>query len=185
MRPETRPSFRREWRTEVVVLDPAADLRRLDEGYMRHAIVEARCALEEGETPVGAVMVHGDRIVARDHNRVEQLTDPTAHAEILVIGAAASALGDWRLNEVTLYVTMEPCTMCAGALLLGRVGRIVYGVRDLRAGACGSRLDLLQGNPHGHLPRLDDGCLQDECLELLQAFYRELRGRGDGPGHSG
>lgn len=161
------------------MLDPAADLRRLDERFMRHALVEAGLALEEGETPVGAVAVHGDQIVARDHNRVERLTDPTAHAEILVLGAAATALGDWRLNEVTLYVTMEPCTMCTGAILLGRVGRVVYGVRDQRAGACGSRLDLVQANPHGHSLRLDDGCLEEECRALLQEFYRALRREGD------
>jgi len=157
------------------MLDPAEELRRLDERYMRHALVEARAALEEGETPVGAVAVYGDRILARDHNRTEALTDCTAHAEILVIGAAATALGDWRLNEVTLYVTMEPCTMCTGAILLGRVGRVVYGARDLRAGACGSRLDLIQGNPHGHTPRLVDGCLEEECRALLQQFYEGLR----------
>lgn len=167
------------------MLDPASDLRRTDERYMRHALAEAQRALDEGETPVGAVMVLGDRILARDHNRVEQLTDPTAHAEILAIGAAASAIGDWRLGEVTLYVTMEPCTMCTGALLLGRVGRVVYGVRDLRAGACGSRLDLIQGNPHGHLPRVDDGCLEEECLELLQVFYRQLRGKDADPPRPG
>lgn len=161
------------------MLDPAAELRRFDERFMRHALVEAQAALEEGETPVGAVAVLGDRILARDHNRTEQLTDATAHAEILVIGAAADSLGDWRLNEVTLYVTMEPCTMCTGAILLGRVGRVVYGVRDLRAGACGSRLDLIQGNPHGHTPRLDDGCLEAECRELLQQFYQGLRGGED------
>ena len=157
------------------MLDPAEELRRNDERFMRHALVEARAALEEGETPVGAVAVLGDRILARDHNRTEQLTDCTAHAEILAIGAAAGAIGDWRLNDVTLYVTMEPCTMCTGAILLGRVGRVVYGVRDLRAGACGSRLDLIQGNPHGHTPRLVDGCLQEECRELLQEFYQRLR----------
>jgi len=157
------------------MLAPAGELRRLDERYMRHALVEARAALEDGETPVGAVVVHGDQILARDHNRTEKLTDCTAHAEILVIGAAATALGDWRLNDVTLYVTMEPCTMCTGAILLGRVGRVVYGARDLRAGACGSRLDLIQGNPHGHTPRLVDGCLEDECRELLQEFYQGLR----------
>ena len=157
------------------MLDPSTDLRRLDERFMRHAIVEAQLAMEEGETPVGAVAVHGDRIVARDHNRVERLTDPTAHAEILVLGAAATALEDWRLNELTLYVTMEPCTMCTGAILLGRVGRVVYGVRDQRAGACGSRLDLVQANPHGHSLRLDDGCLEEESRALLQEFYRALR----------
>ena len=133
------------------MLDPSADLRRLDESFMRHALVEAELALEEGETPVGAVVVHGDRIVARDHNRVERLTDPTAHAEILVLGAAATALADWRLNELTLYVTMEPCTMCTGAILLGRMGRVVYGVRDQRAGACGSRLDLVQEIGRAHV----------------------------------
>lgn len=157
------------------MLDPVEELRRLDERFMRHALVQAQQALEEGETPVGAIAVAGDQILARDHNRTEQLTDCTAHAEILVIGAAASALGDWRLREVTLYVTMEPCTMCTGAILLGRVGRVVYGVRDLRAGACGSKLDLIQGNPHGHVPRIDDGCLEDECKALLQEFYQGLR----------
>ena len=161
------------------MLDPVEELRRLDERFMRHALVEAGLALEEGETPVGAIAVHGDRILARDHNRTEQLTDCTAHAEILVIGAAASALADWRLNEVTLYVTMEPCTMCTGAILLGRVGRVVYGARDLRAGACGSRLDLIQGNPHGHTPRLDDGCLEAECRAVLQQFYQGLRRTDD------
>ncbi|RKZ17199.1 tRNA-specific adenosine deaminase [bacterium] len=146
---------------------------------MRHALVEAGRALEQGETPVGAVAVFGDRIVARDHNRVEQLTDATAHAEILAMGAAASAIEDWRLNQITLYVTMEPCTMCTGAILLARVGRVVYGARDERAGACGTRLDLIQGNPHGHVPRLDDGCLEQECRALLQEFYRGLRSKGD------
>jgi tRNA(adenine34) deaminase len=152
-----------------------------DERFMRQALAEAERALEEGETPVGAVAVHGGRIVARDHNRVEQLTDPTAHAEILVLGAAATALGDWRLNELTLYVTMEPCPMCTGALLLARTGRVVYGVRDLRAGACGSRLDLVQGNPWRHDLHLTDGCLEQECLGLLQQFYQALR-RGEDPG---
>ena len=153
-------------------LDPTEDER-----FMRAALAEAERALEEGETPVGAVAVHRGRILARDHNRVEQLTDPTAHAEILVIGAAATALGDWRLGEVTVYVTMEPCPMCAGALLLARTARVVYGVRDLRVGACGSRLDLVQGNPWRHDMRLTDGCLEEECRGILQHFYQTLRRR--------
>ena len=164
--------------------DPAGDLLgdvRQDERYMRMALVEAEAALEEGETPVGAVAVHRGRIVARDHNRVEQLNDPTAHAEILVIGAAAGAIEDWRLEGVTIYVTMEPCSMCTGALLLARVHRVVYGVRDRRAGACGTRLDLVQANPLGHDMRLDDGCLESECLGLLQEFYQRLRQRKDQP----
>lgn len=163
-------------------LDPLVPDRQRDESFMRQALFEAQMALEAGETPVGAVAVHDGRIVARDHNRVERLTDATAHAEILVIGAAAGALEDWRLNEVTLYVTMEPCPMCTGALLLARVKRVVYGVRDPRAGACGTSLDLVQANPFGHDLRVSDGCLEDEARVLLQEFYRLLRDRGDGAG---
>ncbi len=160
--------------------------RTADERFMRQALAEAERALEEGETPVGAVVVVDGQIVARDHNRTEQLVDPTAHAEILAIGAAAHGLGDWRLQRATLYVTMEPCTMCTGAILLGRVGRLVYGCRDLRAGACGSRLDLVQANPHGHPLHLQDGCLEEDCRALLQQFYRALRrGRGQEDGGDG
>jgi tRNA(adenine34) deaminase len=157
--------------------EDASSLVDVDERFMRHALLEAERALDERETPVGAVAVVDGQVVARDHNRVEQLKDPTAHAEILVIGAAASAVDDWRLERVTVYVTMEPCAMCTGALLLGRVGRLVYGVRDLRAGACGSRLDLVQANPLGHDLRVSDGCLESESLALLQDFYRALRGK--------
>ena len=99
-----------------------------------------------------------------------------------MIGAAATALKDWRLDDVTLYVTMEPCPMCAGAILLARVGRLVYGTRDLRAGACGSRLDLLQANPFGHDIQVTDGCLVEECLAPLQEFYGRLRSRDRDPG---
>lgn len=160
--------------------DPLIPDRRRDEQFMRQALHEAQLALEEGETPVGAVAVHGGRIVARDHNRVERLTDATAHAEILVVGAAAGTLEDWRLSEVTLYVTMEPCPMCTGAILLSRVKRVVYGVRDPRAGACGTKLDLVQANPFGHDLRVVDGVLEDDCRALLQEFYRGLRGGRDG-----
>ena len=160
--------------------DPLLPDRQQDERFMRQALHEAQVALEEGETPVGAVAVHAGRIVARDHNRVERLTDATAHAEILVLGAAASAIEDWRLTDVTLYVTMEPCPMCTGALLLSRVKRLVYGVRDARAGACGTRLDLVQANPFGHDLRLVDGILENDCRALLQEFYRTLRAKGDG-----
>ncbi len=146
-----------------------------DERFMRLALAEAERALEIGETPVGAVLVQAGRILGRGHNQVETLRDPTAHAEILTLGAGAEALGDWRLNEATLYVTMEPCIMCTGSLLLSRLGSLVYGVRDHRAGACGSKLDLLQANPYAHEMQVTDGCLEDECLALLQTFYRSLR----------
>jgi len=148
---------------------------------MRLALAEAERAREEGETPVGAVAVHGGRVVGRGHNRVEQLRDATAHAEILAMGAAANGLGDWRLHEVTLYVTLEPCTMCAGAMVLSRLGRLVYGVRDPRAGACGSRLDVIQANPLGHDLPVRDGCLEADCQAVLQDFFQALRNE-DGPG---
>jgi len=154
---------------------------RQDEHFMRHALAEARLAFEEGETPVGAVAVMEGRIIGRGHNRVESLTDPTAHAEILCLGAAATTLSDWRLGPVTLYVTMEPCTMCAGALLLARLGRLVYGVRDRRAGACGSRVDVVQANPLGHNLSITDGCLEHECQALLGEFFERLREREQGP----
>ena len=117
-------------------------------------------------------------VVGRGHNRVEQACDPTAHAEILCLGAAASQQGDWRLENTTLYVTLEPCTMCIGAILLARVGRVVYGLRDERAGACGSRLELVQANPLGHDLKVRDGCLEEDCKAILQAFYVKLREQG-------
>lgn len=160
----------------------AQQRQRDDERFMRLALVEAERALEAGETPVGAVAVADGRVIARGHNQVEALVDPTAHAEVICLGAAATAQGDWRLKPVTLYVTMEPCTMCAGALLLARLGRLVYGVRDRRAGACGSALDVVQANPVGHDLHVTDGVLEEPCRELLQRFYRALRTRdGDGP----
>ncbi len=149
--------------------------RSTDERFMRLALLEASAALEEDETPVGAVVVQDGRVVGRGHNRVEALGDATAHAEILAIGAAATTLGDWRLNGATLYVNMEPCIMCTGSLLLSRIRRLVYGLRDPRAGACGSRLDLVQANPYNHEMLLLDGCLAAESEALLSEFYRKLR----------
>jgi tRNA(adenine34) deaminase len=153
-----------------------------DERWMRLALQEAEQAFADRETPVGAVAVHEGRLLGRGHNRVEALGDPTAHAEILTLGSAAQALGEWRLAGVTLYVTLEPCTMCAGAILLARVARLVYGTRDPRAGACGSFLDVVQGNPYRHDLAITDGCLEHDALALLQAFYRDLRARTDPPG---
>jgi tRNA(adenine34) deaminase len=148
---------------------------REDERFMRQALAEAERAREEGETPVGAVAVHEGRILGRGHNQVERLHDASAHAEILAMGAAATHRGDWRLHEVTLYVTLEPCAMCAGAMVLARLGRLVYGVRDPRAGACGSRLDLIQANWAGHDLPVRDGCLEADCRALLQEFFQSLR----------
>jgi tRNA(adenine34) deaminase len=115
-------------------------------------------------------------LLGRGHNQVESLGDPTAHAEILALGAAASAAGDWRLSGATLYVTLEPCIMCAGALLLARVGRLVFGAEDPRAGAIVSRARLLDGHPYGHAVEVVGGICVARCAELLQTFFRARRG---------
>ncbi|MCP4572360.1 MAG: nucleoside deaminase [bacterium] len=142
---------------------------------MAEALKEARTAAAKGEVPVGAVVVRGDRIVGRGHNQVESLQDPTAHAEILAVGAAAGEGESWRLEDATLYVTLEPCTMCSGALLLARLGRLVYGASDPRAGAVTSTARLLDGNPYGHRMEVVGGIAAESCSDLLRDFFRARR----------
>ena len=150
---------------------PASD----DERWMRAALREAEQAFAERETPVGAVVVHQGRIIGRGHNRVEHLQDPTAHAEILAIGAAASALGSWRLEDAVLYVTLEPCAMCAGAIVLSRLSRLVFGAFDPKSGACGSLMNLVQDARLNHQVELVGGVLEAECGDLLKVFFQEMR----------
>lgn len=150
------------------------------ERWMRAALDEARLAAEAGDVPIGCVIVREGRIIGRGHNRVEALKDPTAHAEILALGAAAAAVGDWRLDDCTLYTTLEPCTMCAGAILLGRPRCIVYGAVDPRAGAVGSTSHLLEGNPYNLEFEVLGGILADACGEEIRAFFRRLRKGGNG-----
>lgn len=147
-----------------------------DERWMAEALKEARAAAARGEVPVGAVVVRDGAPAGRGGNQVEQLQDPTAHAEILAIGAAAGAGESWRLDDATLYVTLEPCTMCCGALLLARVGRLVYGAPDPRAGAVASTARLLEGNPYRHGLEVVGGILAEPCAALLQEFFRARRG---------
>ncbi len=154
--------------------DPQASL---DERFLRMAMREAEKSAGEGEVPIGCVIVKDGRVVGRGYNRMESLRDPTAHAEILAIGAACQALENWRLDDCTLYVTLEPCPMCAGAILNGRVARVVYGARDKRLGALGSTFDILGDNPINRVVRVDGPLLEDECLDMLRAFFRELRAR--------
>jgi len=151
------------------------------ERWLREAVREAEQAAMGGEVPVGAVVVHEGRIIGRGHNQVERLHDATAHAEVLAIGAASETLGQWRLEGAALYVTLEPCTMCCGALLLGRVERLVFGAHDPRAGAVVSVARLLQGNPYRHPVEVVGGVLADECGALLRDFFRRRRG-GENPG---
>jgi tRNA(adenine34) deaminase len=148
---------------------------RSHERWMDAALAEANEAATQGEVPVGAVVVRGGRIVGRGRNQVETLQDPTAHAEILAIGAAASAGESWRLDDATLYVTLEPCTMCAGAILLSRLGCLVYGAADPRAGAVTSTARLLAGNPYGHRLEIVGGIAADRCGALLSDFFRARR----------
>ena len=139
---------------------------------------EARKALDEGEVAVGAVLMRGDEVLWADHNRREQLRDPTAHAEMLCLRNGAARLGDWRLKDCTLYVTLEPCPMCSGALLMSRLGRCVFGAADPESGCCGSIYDL-PADPllHGHTvwEQSDAG---EECKELLNRFFSERRPEG-------
>ena len=145
------------------------------EHWLREAICEAKLAAEKGEVPVGAVVVSGGRIIGRGHNRVESLSDPTAHAEILAIGAAGDQGQDWRMEGATLYVTLEPCTMCSGAILLARVSKVVFGAADPRAGAVASTARLLEGNPYNHGVEIVGGILAEECGALLKDFFRKKR----------
>jgi tRNA(adenine34) deaminase len=143
---------------------------------MAAAVAEAELALGHDDVPVGAVVVRGDAIVAAGHNERELRGDPTAHAELLAVQRAAAALGSWRLLDTTLYVTLEPCAMCAGAIVLARVPRVVFGTPDPKAGAAGSVLDVLAEPRLNHRPLVESGPLADECASLLRAFFRQKRG---------
>ena len=141
---------------------------------MRLALAEAVAAAEAGEPPVGAVVVRGDEVIAAAHNGRERGLDITAHAELIAIRMAEQAVGDWRLGDCTLYVTLEPCPMCAGAILASRVGRVVYGAKDAVAGAMGSVLNLPRF-PLGAKPEVVPLVLEEECRTLLQDFFRQRR----------
>ncbi|MCC6449367.1 MAG: nucleoside deaminase [Candidatus Aureabacteria bacterium] len=151
-----------------------ADAER-DLGYMREALKEAAQAFEEDEVPVGAVIVRGGRVVARAHNQVELLRDATAHAEMIALTQASSEAGDWRLDGAALYVTKEPCPMCAGAIALSRVARLVFGARDPKAGAAGSRMDILGSGCLNHTVEVEAGVEEGECGALLKAFFKKQR----------
>lgn len=148
----------------------------LDELYMRRAMELAACGESEGEVPVGAVLVHDGRVIAETWNRPISLDDPTAHAEILALRAAGEALGNYRLPGTTLYVTLEPCAMCAGAMVHARVARLVYGAADPRAGAVDSTIGLLRAPGLNHRVAVTGGVLGAECSARLQSFFRARRG---------
>ncbi|MCA9265701.1 MAG: tRNA adenosine(34) deaminase TadA [Planctomycetales bacterium] len=150
----------------------------MDESFMLRALAEARQAMLEDEVPVGAVIVRGERIIASAHNQREQLRDPTAHAEMIAITQAAEAMGSWRLLDCTLYVTLEPCPMCAGAILQARLRRVVYGAPDPKAGAVESLFHLLNDERLNHRVDVKGHVLGPESGEMLSDFFRQQRNLG-------
>lgn len=142
---------------------------------MEEALLEARNAFQQDEVPVGAVLVYDQKIIARAHNQMETLKDPSAHAEMLAIRSGAQVLGDWRLLKTTLYTTLEPCLMCAGALFLARTSRIVWGAPDVRHGANGSFIDVFAWNHPTHRPQIEGGLLQEESATLMRTFFQKQR----------
>jgi len=152
-----------------------AEVSARDETWMTAALFLAKRAGGEAEVPVGAVIVREGEIIGRGWNRNIGLHDPSAHAEIIAMREAGVALGNYRLNGCTLYVTLEPCPMCAGAMIHARLDRIVFGADDPKTGAAGGKIDLLGNAAHNHVPVVDAGCLADECSILLKDFFRQRR----------
>jgi tRNA(adenine34) deaminase len=146
-----------------------------DDEAMHLALEEARAAIAHDDVPVGAVVVHDHRVIARAHNERELRQDPTAHAELLALRAAAVLLGSWRLEKCTLYVTLEPCAMCAGALVGARIEGLVFGARDLKAGACGSLYNVVDDPRLNHQLEVVEGTLEPECSEILTSFFAARR----------
>lgn len=146
-----------------------------DNFLMEQALRQARRAMQAGEVPVGAVIIHDGEIIARAHNQVEMLRDATAHAEMLALSQAQESFGDWRLTDCDLYVTKEPCPMCAGAIVHCRIRRVIFGVGDPKGGAAGGLLNLLQQPTLNHRCEISAGILEDESLSLLRSFFRNAR----------
>ena len=147
----------------------------LDEQFMEAAFREAAWAADEGDVPIGAVIVHEGKIIAKAHNQREKLTDPTAHAEMIALTQAATAVESWRLHGCTIYVTLEPCPMCAGALVLSRIDRLVYGCDDPKTGAVKSLYNIVNDDRLNHSVEVTAGVLEEKCRQQLQAFFAKRR----------
>ena len=148
-----------------------------NKAYMAEALKEAALAAEMGEVPIGAVIVRGDEIIAAAHNLVETSKDPTAHAEMLAIRQAAARLGGWRLTGCHMYVTVEPCSMCAGAIVWARIEKLFIGTDDPKGGACGSIFNIPQEKKLNHYTEIETGLLREECSEIMKTFFKKLRDR--------
>ncbi len=151
------------------------EMRKIDQFYMSEALKEARKAFDEDEVPVGAVIVHDGKIIARGYNQVERLKDATAHAEMLALTSAASYLGNKWLLGSSIYVTIEPCSMCAGALVLSRIKSLYFGAKDPKTGACGSVINIINHKKLNHRIKATGGILKDECSSLLKEFFSRIR----------
>jgi tRNA(adenine34) deaminase len=149
--------------------------REFDEKFMKMALEEAEKAGRLEEVPVGAILVKGDRVLAKDHNRCIELNDPTAHAEVLVLRKGGEVLGNYRLNNTILYVTAEPCPMCVSAMIHGRISRLVFGAREPKFGAVESKFRLLDSDGFNHKVKVERGVLEKECAEILKLFFKERR----------
>ena len=146
--------------------------------WMRQALLEADAAAQQQEVPVGSVVVYENQIIARGHNQRESWQDPTGHAELIAMRRAAHAIGSWRLEDCTLYITLEPCPMCAGAIVLARIPLVVFGAYDPKAGACGSVMDLTNDSRLNHRAQTRGGILRDECAHRLTSFFAQQRKLG-------
>ena len=146
-----------------------------DQRFMQAAIRQALIAEENGDVPIGAIIVYKNQIIAKAYNQRQQLNDPTAHAEIIALTQAAEYIGNWRLGDCSIYVTLEPCPMCAGALVLARLDRLVFGCLDPKAGACGSLYNIVQDDRLNHRVELTSGVMGDQCNQLLQEFFAKRR----------
>ena len=154
---------------------PSQTQEAIDRRFMAAAINQADIAAENGDVPVGVVIVYENKIIAKGYNQRHQLNDPTAHAEIIALTAAAEYIGNWRLHGCTIYVTLEPCCMCAGACVLARLDRLVFGCDDPKAGACGSLYNIVQDERLNHRLEVSKGILADDCALLLQEFFQKKR----------
>jgi tRNA(adenine34) deaminase len=146
-----------------------------DNFFMKEALREAQKALHKDEVPIGAVAVYKSQIIGRGHNQIEQLQDPTAHAEILAVTAAANALSSWRLNDVEMYVTVEPCIMCAGAMVQARIKRVIFGARDAKFGGCGSIFNVVGEKRLNHRVQITAGVMEKEAASLMKSFFQRKR----------
>jgi len=150
-------------------------MERKHDFFMQEALKEAAIAFEEDEVPVGAVVVHEARVIARGHNQIERLKDPTAHAEMLALTSATNFLNTKWLNEASLYVTIEPCSMCAGALVLARIKSIHFGAKDPKTGACGSVFNIVDSVKLNHRIKVSSGILEEDCAAILKEFFKKKR----------